>query len=177
MVNEGLAALGKIDILVLNVAIRPHHTILETSDEEWHQVMAVNLHACFYLCKAAIPQMMERRHGSIIALGGQDNVTGRTGTAAVSASKMGLQGLIRTLAVELAEYGIRANMVMPGSYPEWYPETEQFTVSSTEYQPGIPMDREGTPREVANACLFLASDESSYVTGDRILVMGGRYVG
>lgn len=182
LVAEGLAQLGQIDVLVANAAIRPHRPILEISGEEWRQVMAVNLDACFHLCKAVLPQMIERRQGSIIGLGGQANVAGRPGTAAVSASKMGLQGLIRVLAVELAPYGIRANMVMPGAidtqrlHPEWYPERQQ-RAGDTPGQPGIPLGRQGTPQEIANACLFLASDESSYVTGDRILVMGGRYVG
>ena len=182
LVEEGLAQLGKIDVLVHNAAIRPHRPTVEVSDEEWRQVFAVNLDACFYLCRAAIPQMVERGQGSIIALGGQANVTGRPGTAAVSASKMGLQGLIRTLAVELAPHGIRANMVMPGAidterrYREWYPEGAPRP-GDTPGQPAIPLGRQGLPQEVANACLFLASEDSSYVTGDRILVMGGRYVG
>lgn len=182
LVREGLAQLGQIDILLHNAAIRPHRPVVEVPVEEWRQVMAVNLDACFYLCRAAIPSMMERRSGSIIALGGQANVAGRVGTASVSASKMGLQGLIRVLAMELAPYGIRANMVMPGAIdterrnPEWYPERLP-TVSDTPGQPAIPLGREGTPQDVANACLFLASDDSAYTTGDRILVMGGRYVG
>ena len=180
--HEALDQMGQIDILVHNAAIRPHRPIVEVPLEEWRQVMAVNLDACFYLCQAAVPSMMERRQGSIIALGGQANVVGRLGTGSVTASKMGLQGLMRVLAMELAPYGIRANMVMPGAIdterrsPEWYPERLP-TVSDTHGQPPIPLGREGTPQDVANACLFLASDDSSYVTGDRILVMGGRYVG
>ena len=181
LVQAALEQMGQVDILVHNAAIRPHRPVVEVPVEEWRQVMAVNLDACFYLCKAAIPGMMERRQGSIIALGGQANMTGRSGTGSVSASKMGLQGLIRVLAMELAPHGVRANMVMPGAIdterrtPEWYPERLP-TVSDTPGQPPIPLGHEGTPQDVANACLFLASDDSAYVTGDRILVMGGRYV-
>ena len=182
LVQEALDRMGQIDILVHNAAIRPHRPIVEVPLEEWRQVMAVNLDACLFLCQAALPSMMERQHGSIIALGGQANVVGRLGTGSITASKMGLQGLMRVLAMELAPYGIRANMVMPGAIdterrsPEWYPERLP-TVSDTPGQPPIPLGRQGTPQDVANACLFLASDDSSYVTGDRILVMGGRYVG
>ena len=183
LVEEGLSQLGKIDILVSNAAIRPRRPILEISNEEWRHVFAVNLDACFYLCKAVIPQMMERRQGSIIALGGMANVSGRPTTAMASASKMGLQGLMRVLAAELAPYDIRANMVMPGTIdterrnPEWYLEVEQTPPTTPTSDPDTPLGRQGTPQEIADACLFLASDESSYVTGDRILVMGGRYVG
>ena len=114
LVQEALERMGQIDILVHNAAIRPHRPIVEVPLEEWRQVMAVNLDACFLLCQAALPGMMERQQGSIIALGGQANVVGRLGTGSVTASKMGLQGLMRVLAMELAPYGIRANMVMPG---------------------------------------------------------------
>ena len=181
LVREAQERMGQVDILVHNAAIRPHRPVVKVPVEEWRQVMAVNLDACFYLCQAAVPNMMERRHGNIIALGGQANMAGRIGTGSVTASKMGLQGLMRVLAMELAPYGIRANMVMPGAIdterrsPEWYPERLP-TVSDTPGQPPIPLGREGTPQDVANACLFLASDDSAYVTGDRILVMGGRYV-
>ncbi len=181
LVQEASQQMGQIDILVHNAAIRPHRPVVEVPVQEWRQVMAVNLDACFYLCQAAIPGMIERRRGSIIALGGQANVTGRIGTGSVTASKMGLQGLMRVLAMELAPHGIRVNMVMPGAidterrHPDWYPERLP-TVSDTPGQPPIPLGRQGTPQDVANACLFLASDDSAYVTGDRILVMGGRYV-
>ena len=182
LVREAEERMGQVDILVHNAAVRPHRPVVEVPVEEWRQVMAVNLDACFYLCQAAIPGMMERRQGSIIALGGQANVTGRIGTGSVTASKMGLQGLMRVLAMELAPYGVRVNMVMPGAidterrHPDWYPERLP-TVSDTPGQPPIPLGREGRPQDVANACLFFASDDSAYTTGDRILVMGGRYVG
>ena len=179
MVEEGIRALGKIDILVSNVAIRPHRAILDVSDEEWHQVLGVNLHSAFYLCRAVLPGMMERRSGSIIALGGQSAITGRPDTAAVTTAKT---GLIRAIASEMAPYNIRANMVNPGSTdterrnPEWYPEFQAMTRGSQDHLKSIPMGREGTVQDIANACLFFASDESAYITGDRLNVMGGRYI-
>ena len=95
MVNEGLAELGGIDILVCNAAIRPHKSLAETSLEDWHHVMGVNLHSAFYLARAVIPGMKERKRGSIIAIGGQSSLTGRPNTAAVTAAKTGTLGLVR----------------------------------------------------------------------------------
>ncbi len=183
MVGEGLAAFGAIDVLVCNAAIRPHKAITETSVEEWHHVMGVNLHSAFYLTRAVVPGMKERRRGSIIALGGQSSITGRPDTAAVTAAKTGLLGLIRALAAELGPFGVRANMVIPGfidterRYAQWYPEFQKAPPGSPEQLEQIPLGRLGRPEEIADACLFLASDSSAYVTGDTIRVMGGRIIG
>ena len=183
MVEEGIQTMGKIDILVNNVAVRPHKPILEVTDEEWHNTLAINMHAAFYLCKAVLPEMMERRTGSIIALGGQSAITGRPGTSIVTTAKTGVLGLIRAVAAEMAPYNIRANMVNPGSTdttrgnPEWYPEFQGGTErGSSEHLKEIPMGRQATVEDIANACLFFASDESSYITGDSVNVMGGRYI-
>ena len=106
MVEEGIQELGKIDVLVNNVAIRPHRPILEITDEEWRQVLGVNLDSAFYLCRAVLPDMIERRSGSIVALGGQAAITGRPGTALVTTAKTGLLGLIRAIAAEVAPYNV-----------------------------------------------------------------------
>ena len=183
IVKTGLAELGAIDVLVCNAAIRPHKSIEETSLEEWHRVMAVDLHAGFYLARAVVPGMKARRRGSIIGLGGQSSVTSRPNTAAVTVAKHGLLGLIRALAAELGPFGIRANMVLPGyidterRYAEWYPEFRQAPPGSAEQLEKIPLRRLGRPEDIANACVFLASDASAYVTGDSIRVMGGRVIG
>ena len=182
MVQEGIDALGKIDVLVSNVAIRPHRPVLDVSNEEWRHVFSTNLDSAFYLIKAVLPGMMERRSGSIIAMGGQSAITGRPETAAVTATKSGLLGLIRAVAAEMAPYNVRANMVNPGSTdtqrlsPEWYPEFQGVGRGSAEHVKGIPMGRQGTVQDIANACLFYASDESAYITGDRMNVVGGRYI-
>ena len=183
MVEDGIQALGKIDILVSNVAIRPHKPILEVTDEEWHTTLGVNLHSAFYLCKAVLPGMMERKSGSIIAMGGQSAVTGRPETSVVTTAKTGLLGLIRAVAAEMAPYNVRANLVNPGSTdttrgnPEWYPEFQgELSRGSDQHLKSIPMGRQATVQDIANACLFFASDESSYITGDRLNVMGGRYI-
>jgi 3-oxoacyl-[acyl-carrier protein] reductase len=183
MVKRGVAELGPIDVLVCNAAIRPHKSITDTSIEEWHRVMAVDLHAAFYLARAVVPSMKERKRGSIIALGGQSSVTSRANTSAVTTAKHGLLGLIRALAAELGPYGIRANMVMPGyidterRYADWYPEHRQAPPDSPEQLEKIPLRRLGRPEDIAHACVYLASDASAYVTGDAIRVMGGRVIG
>jgi NAD(P)-dependent dehydrogenase (short-subunit alcohol dehydrogenase family) len=182
MVTRGLAELGTIDVLVCNAAIRPHKSVTETTVEEWHHVLGVNLHSAFYLSRAVVPAMKKAGRGSIITLGGLSSLTGRPDTAAVTTAKTGLLGLTRTLAAELGPFGIRANMVMPGfidterRYADWYPEFKQSPPGSPEQLKQIPLGRLGRPEDIAEACVFLASDGSSYVTGDTIRVMGGRFI-
>jgi NAD(P)-dependent dehydrogenase (short-subunit alcohol dehydrogenase family) len=183
MVKQGLAELGAIDVLVSNAAIRPHKSVTETSLEEWHRVLGVNLHSTFYLARAVVPAMKERQRGSIIALGGLSSLTGRPNTTAVATAKTGLLGLVRALAAELGPFGIRANMVVPGfidterRYAEWYPEFRQAPPGAPEQLKQIPLGRLGRPEDIADACVFLASDASAYVTGDAMRVMGGRIIG
>ncbi len=183
MVADGTSELGKIDVLVSNVAIRPHKPITEVSDDEWLNVMNTNLNSAFYLCKAVLPGMQERGSGSIVALGGQSSITGRPNTTTVTAAKTGLLGLIRAIAAECAPHNVRANMVNPGStdtsreHPEWYPEfLAEASRGSTGHLQDLPMKRQATVQDVANACLFFASDESGYITGNSVNVMGGRYI-
>ena len=183
MVARAVAELGPSDVLVCNAAIRPHKSLAETSLEDWHHVLGVNLHSAFYLARAVVPGMKERRRGSIIALGGLSSLTGRPNTAAVTAAKTGVLGLIRALAAELGPSGIRANVVMPGfidterRYAEWYPEFQKSPPGSPEQLKQIPLGRLGRPEDIADACVFLASDASAYITGDSIRVMGGRIIG
>jgi NAD(P)-dependent dehydrogenase (short-subunit alcohol dehydrogenase family) len=183
MVERGLAELGAIEVVVCNAAIRPHKPITETSIDEWHRVMAVDLDAAFYLLRAVVPAMKEHKRGSIIAIGGQSSFTARPNTAAVAAAKHGLLGLMRAAAAELGPFGIRANLVAPGyidterRYAEWYPEFREAPPGAPERLEQIPLRRLGRPEDIADACVFLASDASAYVTGDSIRVMGGRVIG
>ena len=186
MTQQALQRFGKVDILVSVAAIRPLKFAWEYTSEEWLQVFGVNLHATFYLAKALVPGMIERKTGSIIALGGSSMVTVSSGYgAAVVASKMGLHGLIKSLAQGLAPYGVRANLLGLANienvraHPEWYKDmakTGKPPMDSPERGKLSPMGRKGTNQEVANVALFLASDESSYITGDRILCSGGMHV-
>jgi 3-oxoacyl-[acyl-carrier protein] reductase len=142
----------------------------------------VNLNAGFYLARAVVPGMKTRRRGSIIALGGQSSLTSRPNTVAVTVAKTGLLGLVRALAAELGPFGIRVNMVAPGyidterRYADWYPEFREAAPGAPERLEQIPLRRLGRPEEIADACLFLASDASAYITGDVIRVMGGRVI-
>ena len=181
VVQLGLDQFGKVDVLVSATGIRPHKLPWEYGYDEWHQVFAVNLHSTFYLVKALAPGMIERgKGGSIVALGGNNALTAASPhAAAVTASKHGLHGLIKSLAQALGPYGIRANLLALGTMesgerlnPEWYsayggnPETGAKLAKR-------PLGRFGKPQEAANVALFLASDESSYITGDRISCSGG----
>src|SRR3989442_6441337 len=183
MVAHALTELGAIDVLVCNAAVRPHKALTQTSLDDWHRVLAVNLHSAFYLARAVVPAMKERGRGSIIALRGKSAITGRPNTAAVTAAKSGLLGFVRALAAELGPFGVRANMVVPGlidterRYAEWYPEFRQTPPADPAQPQAIPLRRLGRPEDIADACVFLASDASSYVTGDTIRVMGGRIIG
>ena len=183
MAERGIAELGGIDVLVCNAAIRPHRSIEETSLEEWHRVIAVDLHSAFYLSRAVVPSMKQRGGGSIIALGGQSSITGRPNTSAVTAAKSGLLGLVRALAAELGPSGIRVNMVVPGfidterRYADWYPEFRERPPGAPEQLKDIPLRRLGRPEDIAQACVFLAGEASAYVTGDTLRVMGGRVIG
>jgi 3-oxoacyl-[acyl-carrier protein] reductase len=194
VVKQGLKRFDKVEVLVSVAALRPHKPFWEISYEEWNRVLSVNLHSTFYFAKALAPSMMEKRNGgSIIALGGLASMTGQPIRAHVVASKTGLYGLIKALALELGPFGVRANLIAVGHIdtarknPEWYPEgggvpymgeggagSDGSALGTSDGT--TPLRRLGSPQEVANVALFLASDESSYVTGDRIICAGGRYM-
>jgi NAD(P)-dependent dehydrogenase (short-subunit alcohol dehydrogenase family) len=179
--RQALDQFGRIDVLMSVAGRRAHQDFWEIGIEEWHKTFAVNLHSLFYLARAIVPSMKERRSGSIVALGGLASLTAQPQRAHVVASKAGLYGLIRALALELGPYNIRANLIAPGmienvrANPEWYPERQGGTYSDEELA-GIPLRRFGKPQEVANVAVFLASDRSSFVTGDRIVCAGGKYI-
>jgi len=181
MAKQALDHFGRIDVLMSVAGRRAHQDFWEISLEEWHKTFAVNLHSLFYLAKAVVPSMMECRSGSIVALGGLAALTAQPQRAHVVASKAGLYGLIRALALELGPYNIRANLIALGmienvrANPEWYPERGGGSYTEQDLG-GIPLKRLGKPQEVANVAVFLASDRSSFVTGDRIVCAGGKYI-
>ena len=181
-VRQGLDHFGHIDVLMSVAGRRAHQDFWDISYEEWHRTFAVNLHSAFYLAKALAPSMIKRgKGGSIVALGGLAAVTSQPQRAHVIASKTGLYGLIKALALELGPYNIRANLIALSTIdnvranPEWYPERKGGNYRDADIA-SVPLKRTGKPQEVANVAVFLASDQSSYVTGDRILCAGGKYM-
>ena len=181
LAKQALDHFGRIDVLMCVAGRRAHQDFWEISLEEWHKTFAVNLHSLFYLAKAVVPSMMKRKSGSIVALGGLASLTAQPQRAHVVASKSGLHGLIRALALELGPYNIRANLIALGmienvrANPEWYPERGGSSYPEQDLS-GIALRRFGKPQEVANVAVFLASDRSSFVTGDRIVCAGGKYI-
>ncbi len=183
MVRRVRDELGTVDILVSNAAIRPRGPVTELSVEEWRTIMAVDLDATFFLCQAVIPEMRDAGGGSIVALSGLAAFGMRE--VAVAAAKAGLIGMIRALARDYARDGIRANTVVPGNiatqrYDQWVyvrrgpPERLDGAEDMTDE--GVPLGRRGRPEEVAEACVFLASDDSGYTTGQTLHVGGGLYM-
>lgn len=171
-------ALGPVDILVNNAAIRPHGPFEELSVEEWDRVMAVNLRAPFLFSQRILPGMRERGWGRIVMMAGLSMLWGKPKRPHVSASKSGLLGLTTGLAAECAEDGVTVNCIAPGvidterANPQWYGDLEEFYQRRVSR---IPMARLGRPDEVAAAALFLVSDLSSYLTGQTLYVTGGAY--
>jgi 3-oxoacyl-[acyl-carrier protein] reductase len=174
MVARAMSEFGRVDILVNNAAIRPHKPFTEVTIADWEHVRGVVLDGAIYCTKAVIETMVKNRYGRILFFVGDGAYTGGAGRAHVSAAKMGLVGLARSLAAEFAPHNIRVNVVSPGSIdtrrdnPEWY----QGRVPSAG---GIPLGRQGHVDEIAATCLFLVSDDGGFITGQTIHVNGGAH--
>lgn len=172
LVREAEAALGQIDILVSNAGITRDGLALRMRDEDWQAVLDVNLTAGFRLIRAALRNMLRRRHGRIICITSVTGVAGNAGQANYAASKAAIIGMAKSLAAEVASRGITVNCIAPGLI------TTAMTDKLTEEQRGrlltaIPMERLGAPEEVAAAAIYLASPEAAYVTGQTLHVNGG----
>jgi 3-oxoacyl-[acyl-carrier protein] reductase len=169
---------GGVDILINNAAVRPNSKITAITVEEWDRVLDTNLRGPFFLSQAVLPGMVRRNWGRIINVGGVDAYWGKTRRAHNVSAKLGLVGLTRTLANEVARHGVTVNIVIPGTTdtyrhtPEWYPELDRMY---DERKERTPMARLGTPREVAEACVFLASGLASYTTAQEFFVTGGAF--
>jgi 3-oxoacyl-[acyl-carrier protein] reductase len=182
LIGIALEGGGRLDILVNNVGGSRNARIWEMTVEDWDFVLRLNLRSTFLCTRAAVPHMMRRRYGRIVCLssGAREGTPWTAyyqGGSAYSAAKAGVHGFIRDVALELAEHGISVNAVAPGPI-----DTERVGAGlrhlndTVEYSPTrmTPLRRLGRPAEVADAVLFLASDEASYITGHTLAVTGGR---
>ena len=166
------AAGGPIDILVNNAGITRDNLFLRMKDEEWDQVIAVNLTAAFKLSRAVLRGMMKKRWGRIINITSVVGSTGNPGQGNYAAAKAGLVGMTKSLAAEIASRNITVNCVAPGFVTT--PMTDVLTDAQKEASLAhIPMGRHGRPEEIGAAVAYLASDEASYITGQTIHVNGG----
>jgi NAD(P)-dependent dehydrogenase (short-subunit alcohol dehydrogenase family) len=173
---------GSLDILVNNVGGSRNARIWEMTAADWDFVLRLNLRSTFLCTRAAVPHMMQRRYGRIVCLssGAREGTPWTAyyqGGSAYSAAKAGVHGFIRDVALELAEHGINVNAVAPGPIDtERVGESLRRLNETVEYSPNrmTPLRRLGRPAEVADAVLFLASDEATYITGHTLAVTGGR---
>ncbi|MGL4909370.1 MAG: 3-oxoacyl-[acyl-carrier-protein] reductase [Bacteroidales bacterium] len=163
---------GRIDILVNNAGITRDGLFMRMTEDQWDMVINVNLKSAFNFAHAVVPTMMRQKSGSIINMSSVVGVSGNAAQANYSASKAGMIGLAKSLAKELGSRGIRANAIAPGFIITEM--TDQLSDEvKTKWAEAIPLKRGGTPDDVANTTLFLASDLSSYMTGQVLHVCGG----
>ncbi|NNC70328.1 MAG: 3-oxoacyl-[acyl-carrier-protein] reductase [Flavobacteriaceae bacterium] len=167
-----LEEFGSIDVLINNAGITKDNLLMRISEDDFDKVIEVNLKSVFNLTKAVIRPMMKQRAGSIINMSSVVGVKGNAGQSNYAASKAGIIGFSKSVALELGSRNIRSNVIAPG-----FIETEMTGALPEEtvqqWRETIPLRRGGTPEDIANACVFLASDMSSYITGQTLSVDGG----
>ncbi len=169
---EGIARFGAIDVLVNNAALRPGKPFLETTDEEWRRVIAVDMDAAIWLARACLPRMVERGWGRIVNFTGMNAIHGYAGRASVSVAKHGVWGLTKALAMEFAPKGITTNAISPG--PIAGDRDDAASAHHVQSMVGrVPVGRLGTPDEVASTLRLLVSDGGAFINGQMIQVNGG----
>lgn len=172
LVNDIVLEFGSLDVIVNNAGITRDNLLMRMTEEMWDEVINVNLKSCFNTVKAATRTMMKQRGGSIINITSVVGVKGNAGQANYAASKAGIIGFTKSVALELGSRGVRSNAIAPGFIEtEMTDSLDEKTVQG--WRDAIPLKRGGSPEDVANACVFLASDMSNYVTGQTLLVDGG----
>jgi 3-oxoacyl-[acyl-carrier protein] reductase len=172
LVNEVVADFGTLDVLVNNAGITRDGLLMRMSEDQWDEVIRVNLKSVFNLTKAATKPMMKAKFGSIINLTSVVGIRGNAGQTNYAASKAGIIGFTKSVALELGSRNIRSNAIAPG-FIETEMTDELNAASIEEWKKTIPLKRGGQPEEVADACVFLASDMSRYITGQVLQVDGG----
>jgi 3-oxoacyl-[acyl-carrier protein] reductase len=174
LVNAVITDFGQIDILINNAGITRDGLLMRMSEEQWDEVIQVNLKSVFNLTKAVIKPMMKAKSGSIINMTSVVGVKGNAGQANYAASKAGIIGFTKSVALELGSRNIRCNAIAPG-FIETEMTGELNEAAIEEWKKAIPLKRGGEASEVADVCLFLGSNLSTYVTGQTIHVNGGLY--
>ncbi|MCX2742957.1 3-oxoacyl-[acyl-carrier-protein] reductase [Mangrovivirga sp. M17] len=172
LIGDVVEEFGQLDILINNAGITRDNLLMRMTEQMWDDVINVNLKSCFNTVKAATRTFMKQKSGSIINMSSVVGVKGNAGQSNYSASKAGIIGFTKSVALELGSRNIRANVVAPG-----FIETEMTDVLDEKtvqgWRDAIPLKRGGTPTDVANLCVFLGSDMSSYITGQVVQVDGG----
>ena len=172
LVADVIEEFGKVDILINNAGITKDNLMLRMSKEDWDTIIRVNLDSVFNLTKAVVKPMMKAKSGSIINMTSVVGIKGNAGQANYAASKAGVIGFTKSIALELGSRNIRCNAIAPGFIEtEMTLALDEKTVQS--WREGIPLKRGGQPEDVANACVFFASKMSSYITGQVLNVDGG----
>ena len=172
LINSVVEDFGSLDILINNAGITKDNLLMRMSEEDWDAIQNINLKSCFNTVKAACRTMMKQRSGSIINMSSVVGIKGNAGQANYAASKAGIIGFTKSVALELGSRGIRCNAIAPGFIEtEMTDALDEKTVQS--WRDAIPLKRGGSPEDVANACVFLGSDMSSYISGQTLQVDGG----
>ncbi len=172
LAKEILKEFGSIDVLVNNAGITKDNLLMRISEDDFDKVIEVNLKSVFNMTKAVIRPMMKQRAGSIINMSSVVGLKGNAGQSNYAASKAGIVGFSKSVALELGSRNIRSNVIAPGFIEtEMTGKLDEATVQS--WRDAIPLKRGGSPEDIANACVFLASDMSSYITGQTLSVDGG----
>jgi 3-oxoacyl-[acyl-carrier protein] reductase len=172
LAEQALAKFGKVDVLVNNAAIRPQKPFLEMTAEEWHRVLAIDLHSAFYTAQAFLPGMVRQNWGRIVNLTGMNAIHGYQGRAPVSAAKHGLWGLTKALAKEFGAHAVTVNAISPGPIQSDHADPDR--ARHIQEQLGrIPLARLGEPEDIAALCGLLCSDEGGFISGQMIACNGG----
>ena len=172
LVMNTIEAAGKIDILINNAGITRDTLLMRMTDDQFDEVINTNLRSCFKMCRAAIMPMMKNRFGRIINMASIIGTIGGPGQANYVASKGGMIAMTKSIAAEVASRGITANAIAPGFIKTPMTDVLSDDLKKT-YLSQIPAGRFGEPEDIANACVFLASDEASYIKGQTLHVNGG----
>lgn len=175
VVDGTIEAFGSLDVVVNNAGITKDNLLMRMSEDQFDDVIKTNLYSVFYMTKASIRQMLRQRSGSFINISSIVGVTGNAGQANYAASKAGMIAFTKSTAKELSSRNIRANVVAPGfiatEMTDKIPDEEL-----KKWLQNVPLNRPGSPEDIANSCIFLASDMAAYITGQVLHVDGGMYM-